>query len=186
MLYIPFNIDKTQYDRSSEGFEGSANLSRIDNINITIVLDNAHTKICIYGLRSNMLRQINGASRLAFHYELSEHNIIVYDDDRIISNTIISSTSINRNTQNSTQNIIYKPITNNEKLKCCITHEGLAIDKRYMSCTQCCNNYDADAINEWFRQRVNNKTCPMCRISWIDFNIYINGEELDVNSNSNS
>ena len=49
-----------------------------------------------------------------------------------------------------------------------------------MSCSQCSNNFVEDSIKSWFRQRPHRKKCPMCRVDWTDFNVYINGEEPEA------
>ena len=39
-------------------------------------------------------------------------------------------------------------------------------------------NFDEASIKSWFRQRPHRKKCPMCRVDWTDFNVYINGLEI--------
>jgi hypothetical protein len=175
LLYFPLNYDKSYTDRTTQGFEGSLNLSRIDLAKLYIKLDNPQSKICIYGLGSNMLRYSSGMGGLAFdsgnrhvYEEYNEAGIYAYVEGPIQST--VQAPIIN-------ENIIYKPITNNEKVTCCITQEDISVNARYMSCSQCSNNFDESSIKSWFRQRPHRKKCPMCRVDWTDFNIYINGEE---------
>jgi hypothetical protein len=185
LLYLPLNIEKTQYDKTPEGFEGSINLFRINNCKLQIKLDNLYTKICIYGLGSNVLRYISGMCSLGFSNNLNRHIIQEYQPYTLNSSNTNSSWEIYRidnSRNNSTNNIIYKLITNNNKLYCCITHEEILLDTRYMNCIDCNNNYNERAINEWFRQRPYRKTCPMCRANWSDYNIYINGNETTEES----
>ena len=178
LLYFPLNYDKSYTDRTREGFEGSLNLSRIDSAVFNIKLDNLQSKICIYGLGSNMLRYSMGMGGLAFGFS-TIHDYEEYNEN---VNYTFSQTPI-QSPHNPiidiSDNIIYKPITNNDKLICCITHEEISVNARYMSCSQCSNNFDENSINSWFRQRPHRKHCPMCRVNWTDFNIYINGLESE-------
>lgn len=185
LLYLPMNFDKTQHDRTSEGFEGSINLSRIDQSLLKIKFDNLHSRVCIYGLGSNILRHIGGMGGVAYNYSFTSHDIKDYQENGLyyVSNPIFSSASQNLTLQNpnsnviSNSNVIYKLITDNDKLSCCITYEDISVNARYMGCEECHNNFNEDSINQWFSQRPHRKTCPMCRVNWTDFNIYINGVE---------
>ena len=182
LLYFPLNYDKSYTDRTTEGFEGSLNLSRIELAKLHIKLDNPQSKICIYGLGTNMLRYSSGMGGLAFD-SCNRHDYEEYNEGGIYASSqtpmqIPIPTSIQPlSTPIINENIIYKPITNNDKLTCCITQEDISVNARYMSCSQCSNNFDEDAIKNWFSQRPHRKKCPMCRVDWTDFNIYINGEE---------
>jgi len=184
LLYFPLNYDKSYTDRTSEGFEGSLNLSRIALSKLNIKLDNPLFKLCIYGLGSNMLIYTSGIGGLAFdsyiRHNYEEYNEAVnyttQEQNNYVNVNLITDVSGN----NMIVNIIYKPITDNDKLLCCITHEEISINVRYMSCSQCSNNFFEDSVKSWFRQRPHNKKCPMCRVNWSDFNIYINGEEPEA------
>ena len=176
LLYFPLNYDKSYTDRTREGFEGSLNLSRIDVSNLSIKLDNLQSKICIYGLGSNLLRYNSGMSGLAFGSS-SRHNYEEYNENGVYHTTQNQYNWVNVPTDisgNDIVNIIYKPITNNDKLTCCITHEDISVNARYMSCSQCNNNFDEEPMKIWLGQRLR---CPICRVNWTDFNVYINGEE---------
>lgn len=181
LLYLPLNFDKSYQDRSRTGFEGSINLSRIDSSVLYIKLDNLQSKICIYGLGSNMLRYMSGMGGLSSGSSCS-HDYEEYNEGgnytRHQENNYVNL--ITDVSSNNIVNIIYKPITNNEKLSCCITHEEISVNSRYMSCSHCSNNFDENSIKSWFRQRPHNKTCPMCRANWSDFNVYINSEESEA------
>jgi hypothetical protein len=200
LLYFPLNYDKSYTDRTIEGFEGSLNLSRIDSSKLYIKLDNPQSKICIYGLGSNMLKYTNNMCGLS-HYSYTDHNYEEYNEEsNEESNEDVNytyrlaayrsrpilppiqtqlapiqtqSASVIINQSNA---IVYKPITNNDKLTCSITQEDILVNARYMSCSQCSNNFDESSIKTWFRQR-HHKNCPMCRSNWCDFNVYINGVE---------
>jgi hypothetical protein len=163
------NFDKSQNDRTREGFEGSINLSRIDRSVLKIKFDNLYSKICIYGLGSNVLRTLSGMCGLAFTGSNICHDYCDYQENGIYRSNMIDSVP--------NYNIIYKLITDNDKTNCCITYEGFGVNARYMNCVQCHNNFNEDSIKQWFSQRIYQKTCPMCRVNWIDFNVYINGSE---------
>lgn len=178
LIYLPLNFDKSQQDRTREGFEGSLNLSRIYMAKFNIKLDNVHSRICIYGLGSNILRYSSGMAGFTFSY-YSSHD---YEEYNEAGNYTIPQQNSYLNfitdvSSNIIENIIYKLITNNDKLICCISQEDISVNARYMCCVQCNNNYIEEFIKSWFRQRPYNKKCPMCRENWSDFNIYINGEE---------
>lgn len=188
LLYFPLNYDKSYTDRTTEGFEGSLNLSRIDLAKLYIKLDNPQSKICIYGLGSNMLRYMSGMAGLVFdscnrhHYyeEYNEAGIYAYVEGLVQESIQLLRPGLANSVRNAlviNENIIYKPITNNDKLTCCIKQEDISVNARYMSCSQCTNNFVEDSIKSWFRQRPHRKKCPMCRVDWADFNVYINGEE---------
>ena len=182
LLYLPFNFDKSYQDRSSTGFEGSINLSRIDSVVLNIKLDTLNSKICLYGLGSNIFRTGNGMGGLAFSDPNINHHYCDYQENGIYieyHNPIVDSVpDMQRQTiTEPIENIIYKLITDNDKIMCCISHEDFDVNARYMSCACCYNNYNEDSIKQWFRQRPHQKKCPMCRANWTDFNIYINSEE---------
>jgi hypothetical protein len=149
---------------------------------LKIKFDNLYSRLCIYGLGSNILRTQSGMCGLGYSDTNVHHNYCDYQENGFyMTNRNISVGSVpDMQMQNITEpidNIIYKLITDNNKIICCITHENLGVNSRYMSCAQCHNNFNEDTIKQWFRQRSYQKTCPMCRINWTDFNIYINGVE---------
>lgn len=184
LLYLPLNFDKSQQDRTPEGFEGSLNLTRIDTTILNIKLDNLHSKICIYGLGSNLLRYLSGMCGLAYGNDFTGHDYEEYNEHIVHNigtpiNNYLNST-IHMGGNNIVETIIYKSITNNDKLTCCISNEDISINARYMICNVCNNNYIDKFIKTWFRYTPHNKRCPMCRENWSDFNIYINGEKPEL------
>ena len=72
------------------------------------------------------------------------------------------------------QNVIYKKITDKEKIMCPITCENIIKNENYMTCNKCRNNFNKSALMNWFQTKY---SCPACRTMWMDFNTYINGEE---------
>ncbi len=171
LLYLPMTYNKSPFDRTPEGFEGSENLSRLDNIKITIKLDTSTSKICIYGLSLNILRTYHGMGGLGFSYSPSPYCDNYQNYRRSNQNNVI----VRR------VNLIYKQITDQDKIQCCIDHEDIANESHYMSCIKCHNNFNEASLELWFQNKTR-KTCPMCRETWMDFNVYIN--QLDPPSSA--
>lgn len=169
LLYFPFNFDKLYSDRTRQGFEGAINLSRIDVSILNIKFDNPQSKICIYGLGSNLMCIQQGMGGLRFIYNYNNlHRYEEYNENAIESTREIIS--INNDTS---ETIIYKFIIDNEKKICCITYEEISLNSRYMICSECNNNYSEESLKQWF---IITRQCPMCRSDWTDYNIYINAE----------
>ena len=78
--------------------------------------------------------------------------------------------------------IIHQPI-NPERNICNITHDEIAVNQRYMSCSNCQIHFLETALKQWFSPRLpGTRTCPICREVWTNFNVYINhrnNSELD-------
>ena len=73
-------------------------------------------------------------------------------------------------------------LINPDRITCNITHEDIGIDQRYMTCTNCENNFLEPAIKQWLRQRTGNlRTCPTCREVWTNFDMYVNQTEFNYN-----
>jgi hypothetical protein len=66
-----------------------------------------------------------------------------------------------------------KQIKNTEKQICPITFEKILENENYMNCIICTNNFSEPALKKWFLGK-STKTCPCCRIDWIDFDVYTN------------
>lgn len=70
--------------------------------------------------------------------------------------------------------IIYQPI-NPERNICNITHDEIAVNQRYMSCSNCQIHFLETALKRWFSPRIpSTRTCPTCREVWTNFNVYVN------------
>jgi hypothetical protein len=63
---------------------------------------------------------------------------------------------------------------------CDITHEEIAEGGHYMQCHGCNHNFSEAAIKTWLRQRAI-KTCPMCRVAWSNYVVYLNINEVRPN-----
>jgi uncharacterized CHY-type Zn-finger protein len=76
---------------------------------------------------------------------------------------------------------VNKPILIIDASNCPILCEQIAIGERYMSCHQCVNNFSEQALKQWLEsRRPNNRTCPLCRVQWSNFEIYINSEPIPI------
>ena len=70
---------------------------------------------------------------------------------------------------------VNKPILIIDASNCPILCEPIAVGDKYMSCHQCNNNFSEQALKQWLEsRRPNNRTCPLCRVQWSNFEIYIN------------
>lgn len=175
LLYLPFNYEKTQSDRNVSDFFGSVNLSRIDRTMLNIKLDNPTSKICIYGLGSDILDiSCNNGFKLHFRYSKGHHYLDYRENGIYINNDGIYFSSQSR--QLILTNIVYKKIADQNKIQCCINHEDIADNAHYMSCIKCYNNYNKASLDLWFENKAR-KTCPMCRENWSDFTIFVNKNE---------
>ena len=65
---------------------------------------------------------------------------------------------------------------------CAIACEDIGIGEKYLSCHQCKNNFSEVAIKKWIESK---KTCPICRVNWNNFQIYINGSESAEDKKNN-
>lgn len=182
LLYFPMNFDKSHQNRTPEDFEGSLNLSRSDIATLNIKLDTLNTKICVYGLGSNILRTVSGMCGLRYSSSFGFNLYCDYQENGIYNNplNLIQQPLIQTDVQ-ETGNIIYKVITDDKKM-CCIMHDDIANGARYMNCSKCNNNFNEEPILQWLRQRTGLRhqtvnPCPLCKEKWSDFNIYINSEE---------
>jgi|APSaa5957512622_1039677.scaffolds.fasta_scaffold25631_4 hypothetical protein len=88
--------------------------------------------------------------------------------------------------------------TNNDQYKhrkleinsqCPITLDDIKNGDKYMICHTCNNIFSYDALIDWLET---NNTCPLCRSSWNDTNVYINKQKyipknvVDYNKMSNN
>ena len=76
-------------------------------------------------------------------------------------------------------NIVYRLI-NIDRNICYITHDTIAVDQNYMTCSNCQNHFIEGAIKQWLGQRSGSlRNCPTCRELWTNYTVYINRNELD-------
>lgn len=192
MLYLPFNYEKSYSERTIQSFEGSANLSRIDNIALTLKFNVAINNVKIYCLQSNIFRQMSGMGGLTFNQHLCSNTYDLRSNplsrQEPLSTTTIYSTTpmqpIRPPTVGTT--MVYtgptmKPIINEDASNCPILCEPIGAGGRYMCCSQCNNNFNDEALKQWLEsKRPHQRTCPTCRVQWSNFEIYINGENSEA------
>ena len=151
------------------------------------------SKICIYGLGSNLLRMMSGMAGLAFAIFCGHYTCPFEMDGNYhrrqqpalpalstivpVPWTTLRSTILFPAIPAIADIIIYRRIINSDKFICPITQEDIAVNARYMSCVQCNNNFCEESLKHWLGQYRGN-TCPICRANWTDRNIYINGENI--------
>jgi hypothetical protein len=195
-LYFPFNYDKEYSDRTINSYEGSPNLSRVENINLKLTFDTPINNVKIYNLHANIYRQMSGMGGLAYTVELCRNtydlrnNNLRMSDLRMSESVIGSSELIRFRMPNTSQlpstlgmSIVYtgptnRPIIVIDSSNCPILCEQIECGSRYMTCNECNNNFSEQAIKQWLESRSpSRRTCPLCRVHWSNFEIYINGEE---------
>lgn len=62
-------------------------------------------------------------------------------------------------------------VISQDKKICGICWDEIQENDMYMYCSCCNNNFKEEEIKHWLQQR---RTCPTCRGSWSNFNLYIN------------
>jgi len=171
ILYLPFNYDKDYSDRSSSSYEGTPDLSRIDNVRLILSFDNPVGNIKIYNLYSNVYRQMGGMGGLAFVSDFGRLNIDV-------SNHNYNREGISREgTTIEYTGPTYKQIMDMDASSCPILYEVIKVGGRYMTCNQCNNHFSEEAIKQWLEpRRIFQRTCPLCREEWTNYEIYINAQ----------
>jgi hypothetical protein len=66
-------------------------------------------------------------------------------------------------------------VINPDRNICNITHDEIAADHQYMTCSNCHIHFLETALKRWLRQRSPaTRTCPTCRELWTNFDVYIN------------
>jgi hypothetical protein len=183
LLYFPFNYDKDFTERTVQSYEGSANLSRIDSIYLKLTFDTAINNVKIYSLQSNIYRQMGGMGGLALSSELCSNTYDLRNNLLEISQGLVYVSNADYDSRNpmlETIGITYgqpvnKPILEADISICPISHELIVEGAKYMKCHQCVNNFSEEALKQWLeRKRPNQRTCPVCRVLWSNFEIYIN------------
>lgn len=197
MLFYSFNNEPYQ-NRSWNSYDGSINLDNIDS-QMCITFTNPRNKVKIYSLNINYYNQTNGIGSLIYetnifhrindfsrHQQLSveeitsqpvqvSFNVVPQINNYNNYNNYVMDTSgvylSNIQTSNiQTSNIINQIIAENRKI-CGISLDEIQLNDRYMTCSNCVNNYKEQEIKRWLQTR---NTCPSCRSSWLNYNVYIN------------
>jgi hypothetical protein len=200
LLYFPFNYGKEYTERTAQSLEGSPNLSRIDRIYIALKFDTCINNLKIYSLQSNVYRQFHSMGQLLYAANLCNDVLVIRNNvqgpsyvnnavlDRpqgpvYVSNADYDARNLTPPTIRTSITFsepIFKPITHVDALNCPILCEPIEARSRYMSCHQCVNNFSEHALKRWFEsRRAGQKSCPLCRVQWYNFDIYINGESIE-------
>jgi len=190
LLYFPFNYGKEYTERTIQSFEGSPNFSRMDITSLTLIFDTAINNVKIYSLQSNIYRQANGMGGLAFSSDLCCDTIDLRNNTLPISRGPVYISSGDNNRRNPTPLVdlsnnvitsitysepINKPILEIDVSNCPISSEPIVIGDKYMSCHQCKNCFSEIAMKQWLEtRRPHQRTCPLCRVQWSNYEIYIN------------
>lgn len=67
LLYMPFNSEKSYYERTEESYKNSVNFAKIYRVEFTITFNVAINSVKIYSLQSNLFRQMAGMGGLWKH-----------------------------------------------------------------------------------------------------------------------
>jgi hypothetical protein len=171
LLYFPFNYDKEYSDRTTSSYEGAANFSILDKVKLKLDFDTPINNIKIYSLSSNFYRQSGGMGSTAYALELCSNTYDLCSNVSSIDKTIVYTGPIT------------KSITDVDASICPILCKPIDIGARYMYCHQCKNNFSGKSIKQWLESRRSvQRTCPLCRIEWSNFEIYINGDTEEENT----
>jgi hypothetical protein len=71
---------------------------------------------------------------------------------------------------------IYRSIVDQDRSVCPIRQTRIQDGERYMLCNGCQNCYNEYDIIQWFviqNGENRERTCPICRQTWSDYNVYI-------------
>lgn len=182
LLYFPFNCEKEYSDRTSESYEGAANLTRFDIVKLILSFDEPINNVKIYSLNSNIYRQMGGMGALTFA------NIFWEDNIDLSNNSLRRPQPESRPVSMIIPTLLYtgptiKPIQITEASHCPILCQTIVTGGRYMSCHQCKNNFSETALKQWLEgRRLLQITCPLCRVQWTNFEIYVNGNIEEENT----
>lgn len=178
VLYFPFNYDKEYSDRSNNSYEGAPNFSRLDNITLRLNFDNPINNVKIYNLHKNMYMQRTGMGGLSFSPDFCSSNIDLRNYPFTRQVRVVSGQGLTTGTTIVYTGPTNKPIILIDVSNCPIICEEIGQGGKYMTCTQCNNNFNETAIKQWLEsRRPTQRTCPLCRVQWSNYEIYINGEE---------
>jgi len=188
LLYFPFNYAKEYTEKTIVSYEGGANLSRMDSVQMTLNFDTAINNVKIYNLSSNLYRQMSGMGGIAYSISFWNGTYDIRNNQLTRPEPVIPTTGVTMpmarpptvrpSTVGTT--IVYtgptnKPIT--DASSCPISCEPIVIGEKYMSCHQCNNNFSEVAFKQWLEsRRPNQRTCPLCRVQWSNCEVYINGD----------
>lgn len=149
LLYYSFNGQNNYSSLNKSSFNGSYNLSLIDDLQCVISTYNTCMKYDIYTISWNVLKTVNGMGALI--YTSAERHYMSLNRPHIIeSNTPL---------QIATWQMQTSPL--HEPHNCSICFENINND--YVVCSCCNNNFDYECLKQWLDI---NSTCPLCRMTW--------------------
>ncbi len=184
MIYFPFSFNENYLDRSAQSFVGSTNYSRIDTVKLEVKFNpNAPTnQIKIFGLSANMYRQTSGMGGLAY---MTGDAYTMRDLQTNYTPQPISSVQMYQISKVVFKLQGFKLIVDPDRKFCPISFEEIPTDTQYSTCTTCKNNYCVEILTTWLdKKQPNQRSCPMCKTKWTNWDSYINNLEPIANPNN--
>jgi hypothetical protein len=197
MYYFPFNSEKSYNDRSQASYNGAINFNTFEYSFLNLKFSTIQEKVSIYGLNKNIYNQrhevvsiqnMNSSFNL---YERIMTNYLPPIEDLIqpfiqrdieLQNNVLDVAHINDPSFNDIpyiSQVLNRKIGENDNNTCPIEQIEIQPNERYMLCSNCKNCYNEYAMINWFVNcNSNNRvvTCPTCRETWSDHNVYINAD----------
>jgi hypothetical protein len=184
MIYFPFNFSADFQDRSPQSFVGSTNYSRIDTVKLEVKFNpNTPTsQIKIFGLSANMFRQTSGMGGLAY---VTGDAYTMRDLQTNYTPPTISSAQMYQIAKVVFKLQGFKLIVDSDRKFCPISFEEIPTGTNYTSCTTCKNNYCVENLTTWLdKKQPNQRSCPMCKTIWTNWDSYVNDLEPIANPNN--
>jgi hypothetical protein len=202
LIYMPFNDFTNFLDRGSNTYASSINFSRIESASIQLQFSSDQTKFTIHNIYSNFFRCGSGTGSLHLDgravFNRMDANYLPstgYNNTLFNTGTVTTGqlrTSQLRTSQLGTSQIVLEEayhipngqtiyqIINSDRNICNISHDTIEPGNRYMTCSNCSNHFLETFLKRWLSPRSGSlRTCPTCREIWTNYNIYLNGEELN-------
>ncbi len=185
VLWFPFNYNAEMLSKHPESLQGSTNFSIIDAVRLEVKFNpNTPTnRIGVFGLGSNVYRQMSGVGGLVFHVSCSAYSVRDLQTDYNL--LPISSARMYKISKIAFKLQGFKLITNPNYNFCPISYEDIPIGTQYTSCSACKNNYCVDTLTMWLnKKQPEHQVCPTCKSKWNNWNSYINQLESIPNFNN--
>jgi hypothetical protein len=157
LLYIPID---TRMNPFSMNLQSCLNLSRIDNINITVTSDQPLEYVTIHNISSNILTYESGLVWPMYDYwdEIARQTRS-WGDAVIANDTVI----------NISTRPVNKKYTGSEN--CLISMCPIDPDMEYIQCNVCEKPFIIEHLRSWLNV---SRSCPHCRQLWTVTQSYIN------------
>jgi hypothetical protein len=198
MIYFPFNSQELFSNNTHDSYTGSINFDGIESHFLNLRFLHRRHKVRIYALSKNNYNQRDGIFNIQTMYNsfnlyenFDTHPLTPIDDlinpfiQRDMSRNHYSVLETGPSYDASLNDIPYISQVLNRKILeqdqniCPIQHTEIKENERYMLCSSCRNCYNEYAIISWFVSCNNynrTTTCPTCRSTWSDHNVYVNAE----------